>query len=68
MRSYTLKSVVHYLHGANFRLFYAFIWGRRTTNWAAVGWATVSALVTELGMMLGPPMGPLVEFFGIRYA
>jgi len=65
---YPVGQFVHYLNGANFGLFYAFVWGKRATNWAAVGWATVWALFTELGMMLGPPMGPMVGLFGIRYA
>jgi hypothetical protein len=65
---YAVGQLVHYFNGANFGLFYAFVWGRQATHRAAVGWATVWALITELGMMLGPPMGPMVGLFGIRYA
>lgn len=65
---YAVGQFVHYLNGANFGLFYAFVWGRRPTHRAAVGWAILWALITELGMMLGPPMGPMVGLFGIRYA
>jgi hypothetical protein len=65
---YPVGQFVHYFNGAKFGLFYAFIWGRRESNWAAAGWATVWAMVTELGMMLGPPMGPIVGLFGVRYA
>lgn len=65
---YPVGLFVHYVNGANFGLFYAFVWGRRASNWAAAGWATVWALLVELGMMLGPPMGPMVGLFGVRYA
>lgn len=59
---------VHYLNGANFGLFYAFAWGRRRSYPSAAFWATIWALVLELGMMTGPPMGPMVGWFGVRYA
>lgn len=65
---YPVGLFVHYCNGANFGLFYAFVWGRRRTWGAAVGWATVWALIVEAGMMLGPPMGPMVGPFGVRYA
>lgn len=26
------------------------------------------AMLLELGMMVGPPMGPMVGLFGVRYA
>lgn len=59
---------VHYLNGAGFGLFYAFVWGRRGSYGSAAVWATVWALVLELGMMLGPPMGPMVGPFGVDHA
>jgi hypothetical protein len=65
---YPVGQFVHYFNGANFGLFYAFVWGRQESNWAAAGWATVWALLIELGMMLGPPMGPMVGVFGSRFA
>lgn len=65
---YPVGLFVHYFNGANFGLFYAFVWGKRASNWAAAGWATVWALIVELGMMLGPPMGPMVGMFGSRFA
>lgn len=59
--------LIHYLNGANFGLFYAFVWGKRSSYASAAGWATVWALLVELGMMIGPPMAPMVGPFGIKY-
>lgn len=65
---YPVGLVVHYLNGANFGLFYAFVWGKRSTYRSAVFSAVGWALLVELGMMLGPPMGPIVGLFGTNYA
>lgn len=59
--------LIHYLNGANFGLFYAFVWGKRPSYANAAGWATVWAMIVELGMMIGPPMAPIVGPFGIKY-
>jgi hypothetical protein len=60
--------LVHFMNGANFGLFYAFVWGKRGSYRAAVLWATAWALVVEIGMMTGPPMGPMVGLFGFNFA
>ena len=65
---YPAGILVHYLNGANFGLFYAFVWGKRGSYASAAAWATAWALVLELGMMTGPPMGPMVGLFGVNYA
>lgn len=65
---YPAGLAVHYLNGANFGLFYAFVWGKRPTFLNAALWATAWALVLELGMMIGPPMGPMVGWFGYNFA
>lgn len=65
---YPAGILVHYLNGANFGLFYAFVFGKRRSYRGAVGWATAWALLVELGMMTGPPMTPMVGLFGINYA
>lgn len=65
---YPAGLLVHYLNGANFGLFYAFVWGKRSSYLSAVAWATAWSLVLELGMMVGPPMGPMVGLFGYNYA
>lgn len=59
---------IHFLNGANFGLFYAFVWGRRGSLLQAAGWATVWLLVVELGMMTLPPMGPMTGLFGTDFA
>ncbi|MCZ6505075.1 MAG: hypothetical protein O6834_03720, partial [Actinobacteria bacterium] len=51
---------VHFLNGANFGLFYTFVWGKRRSYAIAVMWATLWLLIVELGMMTLPPMGPMV--------
>ena len=65
---YPVGILVHYLNGANFGLFYAFVWGKRRSYQSAVLWATLWLLVVELGMMTAPPMAPIVGPFGVRYA
>lgn len=65
---YPVGLAVHYLNGANFGLFYAFVWGKRSSFLRAALWATSWSLVLELGMMIGPPMGPMLGWFGYNYA
>ncbi len=65
---YPVGLAVHYLNGANFGLFYAFVWGKRKSYLSGVLWATSWSLVLELGMMMGPPMGPMVGLFGYNFA
>ncbi|MFQ5550344.1 MAG: hypothetical protein ACE5FJ_03800 [Gemmatimonadales bacterium] len=65
---YPAGILVHYLNGANFGLFYSFVWGKRKSYTAAVGWATFWLLLVELGMMTLPPMAPIVGPFGINFA
>lgn len=65
---YPAGILVHYLNGANFGLFYAFVWGKRKSYASAIGWATVWALILELGMMTGPPMARIVGPFGVNFA
>jgi hypothetical protein len=60
--------LIHALNGADFGLFYAFVWGKRSTYGAAVGWAVAWASLVEIGMMVGPPMGPMVGLFGYNFA
>ncbi|MFQ5679931.1 MAG: hypothetical protein ACE5HP_10790 [Gemmatimonadota bacterium] len=65
---YPVGLLVHVLNGANFGLFYAFVWGKRSSYRSAILWATVWALIVELGMMTLPPMGPMVGLFGYNFA
>lgn len=65
---YPAGLLVHFLNGANFGLFYSFVWGKQRSYVRSVIWATVWLLIVELGMMTGPPMGPMVGWFGVRWA
>jgi hypothetical protein len=65
---YPVGLFVHFMNGANFGLFYTFVWGKRASYKSAIFWATSWALLVEIGMMTGPPMGPMVGMFGIRFA
>lgn len=64
---YPVGLLIHYLNGADFGLFFAFVWGKRRSYAAAAFWGTVWLLLVELGMMTAPPMGPMVGPFGVRY-
>ena len=65
---YPVGLLVHFLNGANFGLFYSFVWGKRRSYAIAVMWATLWLLIVELGMMTLPPMGPMVGLFGYNFA
>jgi hypothetical protein len=60
--------LIHYMNGANFGLFFAFVWGKRASYRSALLWATAWALAIELGMMTLPPMGPALGLFGYNFA
>lgn len=59
---------VHYMNGANFGLFYAFVWGKQGSYGSAAWWGTVWLLIVELGMMTLPPMGPMTGLFGAQFS
>lgn len=65
---YPVGLFVHVLNGANFGLFYAFVWGKRKSYASAALWGTAWALIVELGMMTGPPMGPMVGLLGYNFS
>lgn len=65
---FTVGMLVHFFNGANFGLFYAFVWGKQRNYKVAVFWATAWAILVEIGMMTGPPMGPMVGMFGVNFA
>ncbi len=65
---YPVGLLVHFFNGADFGLFYTFVWGKQKSYGRAVMWATAWLLVMELGMMTAPPMGPMVGLFGVRWA
>jgi hypothetical protein len=64
---YWVGQLAHFFNGADFGLVFTLVFGRfatyRKTVLVAIGWL----LVMELGMMVGPPMGPMVGLFGVKY-
>ncbi|MEE9167485.1 MAG: hypothetical protein V3U24_08530 [Candidatus Neomarinimicrobiota bacterium] len=65
---YPAGAFIHFMNGANFGLFYTFVWGKQKNYSKSVFWAVVWLLMMELGMMIGPPMAPIVGLFGINFA
>lgn len=65
---YPVGFFVHFMNGANFGLFYTFVWGKRKNYASAITWAITWLVLVEIGMMTLPPMGPMVGMFGINYA
>ena len=57
----------HFFNGADFGLVFTLVFGRSDTLKRNIGMAVFWLLLMELGMMLGPPMGPMVGLFGVRY-
>ena len=65
---YPVGYFIHFLNGAGFGLFFTFVWGKRKSYFHSIFWAVIWLLIVELGMMTGPPMGPMVGLFGKNYA
>jgi hypothetical protein len=64
---YWVGQFAHFFNGADFGLVFTLVFGRFTTRKKTVLVAIFWLLLMELGMMLGPPMGPMVGLFGINY-
>lgn len=64
---YPIGFLVHFLNGANFGLFYTFVWGKQRSYGRGIFWSIIWLLIVELGMMTLPPMGPMVGLFGVQY-
>ncbi len=64
---YWVGQFIHFMNGANFGLFFVLVFGNYSSYKKTVFWAIVWMLIMELGMMTGPPMGPMVGLFGIRW-
>lgn len=65
---YPVGLFVHYMNGAGFGLFYAFVWGKRGSFRQAALWGITWFLIVELGMMTLPPMGPMTGLFGANFS
>jgi len=57
----------HFMNGANFGLIFTLVFGNfvsyKKTVFMSIAWLEVM----ELGMMVGPPMGPMVGLFGVNW-
>lgn len=67
IRYFWVGQFAHFFNGADFGLVFTLVFGRfhtlKKTVLVAISWL----LLMELGMMVGPPMGPMVGLFGVRY-
>ncbi len=59
---------IHFMNGADFGLIFTLVWGKQRNYFQSIIWAAIWLNMMELGMMLGPPMGPMVGLFGVNYA
>lgn len=67
-KTWPVGMLIHIINGANFGLFYAFVWGKRNSYKNALIWALIWSMVLELMMMIGPPMAPMVGPFGMNFS
>ena len=67
LKYYWVGQFAHFFNGADFGLVFTLVFGRfntlKKTVFATISWL----LVIELGMMVAPPMGPMVGLFGVKY-
>ncbi|WP_339655277.1 hypothetical protein [uncultured Salegentibacter sp.] len=64
---YWIGQLIHFMNGASFGLIFTLVFGNFISYNKTVLWAIGWMLIMELGMMTGPPMGPMVGLFGIKY-
>jgi hypothetical protein len=57
----------HFMNGANFGLIFTLVFGNYESYKKTMIMAVVWLEVMELGMMVGPPMGPMVGLFGVKW-
>jgi hypothetical protein len=58
---------VHFMNGADFGVIFTLVFGNFKSYKTTIFWAIIWMLIMELLMMVGPPMGPMVGLFGIRW-
>ena len=67
IRYFWVGQFAHFFNGASFGLIFTLVFGRfhtlKKTTLVAISWL----LLMELGMMVVPPMGPMVGLFVVRY-
>jgi len=64
---YWVGQFVHFMNGADFGLVFTLVFGNFKTYGKTVMMAIFWLLLMELGMMTGPPMGPMVGLFGVKW-
>jgi len=64
---YWVGQFIHFMNGADFGLCFTLIFGNYISYKKTVKWAIVWMLIMEFFMMIGPPMGPMVGLFGVRW-
>lgn len=62
-----IGTLAHFFSGADFGLIFTLVFGRFATLKKNTLMAVFWLLLIELGMMVGPPMGPMVGLFGTKY-
>ena len=67
VKYFWIGQFAHFFNGADFGLVFTLVFGRFSTLKKTVLMSIFWLLLMELGMMLGPPMGPMVGLFGIRF-
>lgn len=64
---YWVGQFVHFMNGADFGLVFTLVFGNFKSYKTTVLWAIAWLLLMEFFMMVGPPMGPMVGLFGVRW-
>lgn len=64
---YWVGQFVHFMNGADFGLCFVLLFGNYKTYLKTTLFAMFWLQLMELGMMTGPPMGPMVGLFGVKW-
>lgn len=64
---YWVGQFVHFMNGADFGLCFTLFFGNFKSYRKTVLMAIIWLELMELGMMTGPPMGPMVGLFGVNW-
>lgn len=64
---YWIGQFAHFMNGADFGLVFTLVFGNFKSYKSTIVWAIVWLLVMEFFMMIGPPMGPMVGLFGVKW-
>jgi hypothetical protein len=62
-----IGQVAHFMNGADFGIVFTLVFGNFKSYKTTALWAVCWMLVMEFFMMVGPPMGPMVGLFGVKW-